>query len=175
MVKTTEDGEVTGEVPSDAPDLFYVIGKSLTSRSTRYDNQIMLIKRLGKLVGSSHVVEGASLLATYHRAWPLLQEPSQTWTITCENAIIRLRAYSYPSLQADAYDKPVTIEIHWYADGHVEDVEWKWEDETVPVRARSTTSSMLAFAGGRESGYADLKSAVDVSEQLEAWLSTGRW
>ena len=117
-------------------------------------------------------------------------EPTINWTITCEHATIRLRTYDYPSLQADAYGKPVLIDVYWRKNKELEKVEWRWHDveenEEVSERSRITGRCLSAFgktiSGQRdcsghaqEYGWADLKSALRLTEQLDGWLERGEW
>lgn len=115
--------------------------------------------------------------ASYHRAWPFPGEATITWTIACEDADVRLRVYDYPSLQADAYGKPVLIDIHRADTDEVESVTWQWPIgfEEPPVRSRNTARSLQALALGRDEDWADLKEAVRLIEQLESWLERQRW
>lgn len=83
--------------------------------------------------------------------------------------------YDYPSLQADAYGKPVLIDIRRPESDEVEPVEWQWPDESLPVRSRNTAHCLRAFARGDDENWADLRSAAVVMEQLEAWLALKRW
>lgn len=119
----------------------------------------------------------ASLSASYHRAWPFPGEATITWTVTCEHADVRLRVFDYPSLQADAYGKPVLIEIRHPDTDEIESVDWKWSEEfeNLPVRSRNTARCLQAFALGHDKNWANLKKVVRSTEQLESWLETGKW
>lgn len=132
---------------------------------------------VGTLRESSLVTPSATFFASYHRAWPFPGEATISWTITCQNADLRIQVFDYPSLQADAYGKEVLIEIHQKDANKTERVDWQWPEWTkdMSVRGRNTAQSLRAFASGSQDGWADLKSAARLTEQLECWIDGRTW
>ena len=51
-------------------------------------------------------------------------------------------------------EKKATIQVHRYKDDKVEDIEWVWsaEQSPLPLMARPVSSTLYAFADGRDAG-----------------------
>ncbi|RJE18091.1 hypothetical protein PHISCL_09571 [Aspergillus sclerotialis] len=133
-----------------------------------------LISLHGYLPETSHVSRKASLIAYFTRGQPYPGDPSLSWTLNCEFGTIRLTAPAGISLGADAYAEPVTIEVHRFETGEVEQVPWTWSEAQakVSVKARSVQSCLVSFAEGREDGYVSLEDAAHRASQIQGWLDS---
>lgn len=142
-------------------------------------SNVKLTHYLGTLPASSQVSQSASISFLFRRGQPFPSSPSFTWALNCERAEIRLVAPSGISLQADAYDEPVTIQVHDFETDTLADIEWTWNDEQiqVPRRARSVQKVLYAFADAKqngdlhgEAGWVSLEAAATRAYQIERWL-----
>jgi len=93
---------------------------------------------------------------------------------------IRVVAPAGISLQADAYQEPVTIQVHHYDTDSIKEVEWQWNEDQqeVPIRARSVQAVLYAYADwkrgvkelGTEPAWVEIKDAARRAEQIGSWL-----
>lgn len=106
-----------------------------------------------------------------------------TWTLTGETGEIRLISQSAMALQADSYADPVTIQVHNYQTGQVEDVPWAWskEQQEVPARARSVQRVLYAYADWkrgvaekRTDVWVEIDDAAARAAQIDNWLGEFR-
>lgn len=92
---------------------------------------------------------------------------------------MRLVSPSGISLQAAAYDEPVTIQLYDFNTDKVENVSWEWSrlQEEVPVRARTVMGCLYAFADGFKEGegWVGIEDAARRAEQIEGWLRYCGW
>lgn len=128
----------------------------------------------GSLPETTHVSPNASLIAYFARGQPYPGDPSLSWTLNCEFGTIRLTAPAGIGLGAGGYGKPVTIEVHRFETGEIEQVPWTWSETqlVVPVQARSVQSCLVSFAEGREEGYVSLEDAAHRARQIQGWLDS---
>ncbi len=122
-------GTIVGTAATDVPDLIILTGS---------------------LPESAGVKKNATLYARYRRGPPFKGEPPFVWTVNGEKAELRLVSASGPSLQADTYNQPVTLEIHDFETDQVTPVEWNWADWQldIPARGRSIAAEYEAYAAG---------------------------
>ncbi|KAF5123948.1 Galactose/lactose metabolism regulatory protein GAL80 [Metarhizium anisopliae] len=130
-VRDPENGEVVETVRSNVPDLLYLHGR--LAESPRNDAD-------------------ATLAFTFRRGQPFPGTPSLAWSIYGVDGEIRLVAPAGISLQADACDQLVTIQVHDFDTDTVRDVEWDWTDveKQVPVRGRSVQRVLYAYADWKQ-------------------------
>ncbi|KID78855.1 Galactose/lactose metabolism regulatory protein GAL80 [Metarhizium brunneum] len=130
-VRDPENGEVVETVRSNVPDLLYLHGR--LAESPRNDAD-------------------ATLAFTFRRGQPFPGTPSLAWSIYGVDGEIRLVAPAGISLQADACDESVTIQVHDFDTDTVRDVEWDWTDveKQVPVRGRSVQRVLYAYADWKQ-------------------------
>ncbi|PSR99206.1 hypothetical protein BD289DRAFT_479587 [Coniella lustricola] len=169
MKLTNASGTVTGSLRSDVPDLIAVTASLTPSRA---------------------VQQGATLQVRFRRGQPFKGEPALAWWVNCEHGEIRLLSPAGTGLHADAYARPVTIDVHRF--GHeeaskageeavVSKEEWTWldwqEDNQLPLVARSVAQVYDEFyehvVGGKERSYPDFGDALRRHEQLASML--GAW
>lgn len=124
----------------------------------------------GGLPASPHISEGANFTLRIRRGEPFKGEPGLVWTIEGDKGELRLIAPSGPAINAMAYSKPVTIDVHDYATDEVTPVEWSWYDwqEELPVPSRNVGALYDAFADGGE--YPTFQDAVKRHEQIDSLL-----
>lgn len=138
----------------------------------------MLIILAGRLT-SEYVADNAVLTFHFRRGQPFPGTPAFDWRINFEQGEARLVSPSGISLQAAAYDEPVTIQLYHFRTGQLEDVAWDWSDlqKEVPIRARTVMSCLYAFADGIDegSGWVGIEDAARRAEQIEGWLRDGGW
>ncbi|KAG9229451.1 hypothetical protein BJ875DRAFT_499924 [Amylocarpus encephaloides] len=105
-----------------------------------------LINITGTIAPSDTVVDGAKLLARYRRGEPFPEEPALVWVINGEREI-RLVSPGSSALHATAYFKPVTLEVHSFASGSIQRVDWSWSDwkKELPIVSRSVGALYEAF------------------------------
>lgn len=149
---------IVGTTVSDVPDLITVTGSLRDPNITE---------------------SGASLLVRFRQDQPFKGEPSFTWHINCEQGEIRLTAPSGPTLHANAYSEPVTIEVHQFSTDEVHSVQWEWprweEESGISIVGRSVAKLYEAFyesmveGGPRE--YPNFADALERHEQLASMLS----
>lgn len=82
-----------------------------------------LVIATGALSASPIVQEGATLYFRLRRGQPFPGEDPLVWTISGEKGEIRLSSPGGTALQAAAYNKPVTIEVHDHDTDEVQDIE----------------------------------------------------
>lgn len=155
-IRDIRTGEIVETVKSDVPDLLFLHGKLnlFVGNSTNFQ---------GRLAPSPQNDDNATLAFSFRRGQPFPETPSLTWSIYGTKGEIRLVAPSGISLQADAYDVPVTIQVHHFESDTVETVDWDWSDveKEVPIRGRSVQRVLYAYADWKE-GLSDEKAWVDV-------------
>lgn len=73
----------------------------------------------------------------------------------------------------------MSIQIHHYETGEVEDVSWDWTEEqkAVPVRARAVQTVLYAYADAKQTatpntnkGWVDIEDAAARATQIQSWL-----
>ncbi|KAH7093764.1 putative oxidoreductase [Paraphoma chrysanthemicola] len=147
--------EFVGRIKSDVPDL---------------------LSLHGTLAASPLAAPSATLSVSFRRGQPFPGTPSLTWSINCEYGEIRLVSPSGISLQAAAYDEPVSIDVHHFDNDTIESVVWDWTEyqKELPVRARAVSHCLYAFADsrGEGDGWAGLESAAVRSRLIESFLNT---
>lgn len=126
-----------------------------------------LVVATGTLSASPIAQEGATLYFRLRRGQPFLDEPPLVWTINGEKGEIRLVSPGGTALQATAYVKPVTIEVHDHATDTVQQVEWDWADwqKDISLIGRNTGALYEAFVNGDP--YPTFEDALKRHEQLE--------
>jgi hypothetical protein len=141
--------------------------------STIRSNVPDLIILSGSLPGSEIVQADASVLIRFRRGTPFPGEPDLAWTITGEKGELKLSSYGGTSLHANAYSKPVTIEVHDFSTDDVKNIEWSWEDwqEELPIMARSVAKLYESFYEGKEADYPSFETARRRHEQLSGYLA----
>ncbi|EFY88449.1 hypothetical protein J3458_002308 [Metarhizium acridum] len=130
-VRNPESGEVVETVQSNVPDLLHLHGR---------------------LAASPRTDANATLAFAFRRGQPFPGTPSLTWSIYGAGGEIRLVAPAGISLQAEAYDEPVTIQVHDFETDTVRDVRWDWTDveKQVPIRGRSVQRVLYAYADWKQ-------------------------
>ncbi|KFG87197.1 putative oxidoreductase [Metarhizium anisopliae] len=130
-VRDPQNGEVVETVRSNVPDLLYLHGR--LAESPRNDAD-------------------ATLAFAFRRGQPFPGTPSLAWSIYGVDGEIRLVAPAGISLQADACDESVTIQVHDFDTDTVRDVKWDWTDveKQVPVRGRSVQRVLYAYADWKQ-------------------------
>lgn len=118
-IENRQTKEIIETVRSDVPDLVVVTGT---------------------LRASPIAQEGATLYFRLRRGQPFLGEDPLVWTINGEKGEIRLSSPGGTALQATAYNKPVTIEVHAHETDHVQKIEWDWTEwqKEISVIGRNT-------------------------------------
>ena len=153
-IRDSSTNEIVEHMKSDVPDL---------------------LSLHGALASSSQSVPGATLSFLFRRGQPFPGTPSLVWTINCERGEIRLVSPSGISLQAAAYDEPVTIQVHHFRTDKVEEIDWTWSErqQDLPIVARSVSECLYAFAEGREEGHgwAGIQSAAVRAHLIERLMS----
>ena len=126
----------------------------------------------GKLSESSVAKEGASVSLYYRRGQEFKGEPAYRLSINGEKGELRLLSLQGPSLHAQSYSKPVTIEIHDFETDEVTAVEWKWDDwqEVLPFASRSIGAVYELFAEGDAGDYTTFDIALKRHQQLNEIL-----
>ncbi|KAI0475727.1 putative oxidoreductase [Xylariaceae sp. FL0804] len=117
----------------------------------------------------------ATLSLTYRRGQPFPNTPSFAWTINCENGEIRVISPTTTSLETEVEDENRTrINVHYFADNRVEEVEWDWSEEQkkVPLMARTVMRSLYEFADGKAEGdgWVGLEDAAGRAAMVEGFL-----
>jgi hypothetical protein len=108
-----------------------------------------------RLAPSAHAVSDATLSFIFRRGQPFPGAPAVTWTLNFQHGEIRVQSPTSGFFDADPSDeKKVAFQVHYYEDGKVEDVEWGWSSEqaALPLMARPVSSTLYAFADGRDAG-----------------------
>ena len=153
-----ESGEVTETTRSNVPDL---------------------VIATGTLTASEVAQDGASVMVSFRRGQPFPSSPGFVWTVNGEKGELRLTARGGPTLQANAYTEPVTIEVHDFQTDAVDSVAWAWEEwqTELPVRGRSIATLYDLFAEGKSDGavpsFEDaLERHVQLEKLLERWPRT---
>ncbi|KAF2806146.1 putative oxidoreductase [Mytilinidion resinicola] len=158
-IRDPKSGRIIETVRSDVPDLLSLDGLWPTA--------------------SEYTADNATLLFQFRRGQPFPGTPSLEWRINFEDGEVRLVSPSGISLQAAAYDEPVTIQLHHFDTEKVENIEWDWNSlqKEVPIRARTVLSCLYAFADGVREGYGwvGIEDAARRAEQIEGWLKEGGW
>ncbi|KAF2030190.1 oxidoreductase [Setomelanomma holmii] len=153
-VRNPSTKEIVDHITSDVPDLLAVHGT---------------------LTGSPHAVPGSTLSFFFRRGQPFPGTPSLTWSINCVRGEIRLISPSGISLQAAAYDEPVSIQVHHFVTDEVDNINWGWNDRQLelPIRARTVSECLYAFADhrGEDDGWAGLESAAKRARLIEKFLN----
>lgn len=141
--------EITGTLTSDVPDLIFITGT---------------------LPASENVQGGASFSFRYRRGPRFKGDQALVWTVNGEKGEIRVTA---PKTSSFHGDQEVLIEVHDFATGEVEQVEWNWESwqEKLPLPARSIGRVYEAYAADDKSGYSSFEHALKRQQQLETVLS----
>lgn len=134
-----------------------------------------LVIATGALAASDIAREGASVLVSFRRGQPFLGSPGFVWTVNGEQGEMRLTARGGPTLQANAYTEPVTLEVHDFASDSVEAVAWSWEawQTELPICGRSIATLYDLFAEGKADGAVpSFDDALARQIQLERLLRT---
>lgn len=108
-----------------------------------------------RLQPTSRTADDATLSFIFRRGQPFPGTPSVSWALNFERGEIRIQSPTSGFFDADPSDeKKVTIQVHHYDDDKVEDVEWGWttEQSALPLMARPVSSTLYAFADGRDAG-----------------------
>lgn len=108
-----------------------------------------------RLAPSAHAVSDATLSFIFRRGQPFPGVPAVTWTLNFQHGEIRVQSPTSGFFDADPSDeKKVAFQVHYYEDDKVEDVEWGWSSEqaALPLMARPVSSTLYAFADGRDAG-----------------------
>lgn len=131
------------------------------------------------VLATGSVASGASVLVRFRRGQPFPGDAGLVWTVNGERGEVRLRAQGGPTLQANAYAEPVTLELHDYAADTVQEVGWEWEEwqAELPVRGRSVAMLYERFAQGsdgvdNDQGTPSFEDAVERHAQLEKLLES---
>ncbi|AEO63788.1 af2eb89a-6de0-4725-9bc7-95546f2f8b57 [Thermothielavioides terrestris] len=149
-------GEVVKTVRSDVPDLIFVSGKWAESTLTQ---------------------KNATLHFRLSKGSPFPGEPALQWTITGEKGEIRVVSPKTIFLSMGDPTAPPVLEIHDFATGNVEKVEWDWEDwrADLPLPARNVGALYESYAKDKGAGAAESYAAFAVAlkrhEQLEGLLA----
>lgn len=151
-IENLKTKEVIETVKSDVPDL---------------------VIATGTLRESPIAQEGAALYFRLRRGQPFLGEDPLVWTINGEKGEIRLSSPGGTALQATAYNKPVTIEVHDHETDSVQKIEWGWTDwqEEISVIGRNTGALYENYVNG--DAYPTFEDALKLHEKLEETM--GDW
>lgn len=151
-IENRQTKEVIKTVRSDVPDL---------------------VIATGTLRASPIAQEGATLYVRLRRGQPFPGEDPLVWTINGEKGEIRLSSPGGTALQATAYNKPVTIEVHDHETDEVQEIEWDWAEwqKGISVVGRNTGALYDNYANGGE--YPTFEDALKLHEELEEIM--GHW
>lgn len=108
-----------------------------------------------RLAPSAHAVDDATLSFIFRRGQPFPGTPLVSWTLNFERGEIRVQSPASGFFDADPGDgEKVKFQVYYHEDGRVEDVEWGWSGEqaALPLAARLVSSTLFAFADGRDAG-----------------------
>ncbi|KAI7775532.1 hypothetical protein LA080_006724 [Diaporthe eres] len=132
-----------------------------------------LVIGTGTLRASPIAHEGATLYFRLRRGQPFLCEDPLVWTINGEKGEIRLSSPGGTALQATAYSKPVTIEVHVHETDNVQKIEWDWTEwqKGISVMGRNTGALYENYANG--GAYPTFEDALKLHEKLEEIM--GDW
>lgn len=127
-----------------------------------------LIITVGQLEGPL-AVSGATVLTSLRLGSPFPGQPALSWTVIGEKAEIRLVGEGTATLQAQGYDKPVTLELHDFATGTVEQIPWNWAgwQKELPVLSRSVGELYERFADSGSMGLPTFEEAFARHQQLD--------
>ncbi|OAL47584.1 hypothetical protein IQ07DRAFT_572328 [Pyrenochaeta sp. DS3sAY3a] len=134
-----KDGEVTGTITSDVPDLLAVHGT---------------LKEVRDIVS-----KGATLTASFRLGTPFKGNPGLIWTIAGETGEIQVKAPGPYLMSGDSYNGPITIEHHDFASDEVQDLKWDWQgwQKELGIRGRSTAEVYERYAEWIEAGKGEVK------------------
>lgn len=151
-IENRQTKEITETVKSDVPDL---------------------VIATGTLRASSITEGGAILYFRLRRGQPFLDEDPLIWTINGEKGEIRLSSPGGTALQATAYNKPVTIEVHVHETDTVQKIEWDWAEwqKGISVIGRNTGALYENYLNG--DAYPTFEDALKLHERLEEIM--GDW
>ncbi|KAL3478316.1 oxidoreductase [Aspergillus californicus] len=147
---------VTETVKTDVPDLIILQGQ-LQARDT---------------------TDTSTLFARFGLGAPFPGEPAMVWHVVGETGELRLTAEGTTTLQAQGYDKPVSIDIFDFNTNKVEAVRWTWSDwqSALPIPAGSVGRLYEALASGDTAGIPSFEDALRRHMQLGEMLSSGsKW
>lgn len=145
-IEKRQTKEIIATVKSDVPDI---------------------VIATGTLHASPIAQEGATLYFRLRRGQPFLGEDPLVWTINGEKGEIRLSSPGGTALQATAYNKPVTIEVHVHHTGDVQKIEWDWTEwqKEISVIGRNTGALYENYFNGE--AYPTFEDALKLHEKLE--------
>ncbi|RMZ67576.1 oxidoreductase family [Pyrenophora seminiperda CCB06] len=133
-----------------------------------------LLSFQGKIVPSSRTATNATLSGYFRRGPPFPNTPALTWSINCEHGEIRITSVTSMSLQAFENDGPAAIQIHYFENDEVEEVEWDWSEmqKEVPILARDVMTCLYAFADGKneEDGWVGIEDAANYARMINRFL-----
>lgn len=144
-IENRQTKEIIETVKSDVPDL---------------------VIATGTLRASAIAQEGATLYFRLRRGQPFLGEDPLVWTINGEKGEIRLSSPGGTALQATAYNKPVTIEVHVHETDNVQKIEWDWTEwqKDISVIGRNTGALYENYFNG--DAYPTFEDALKLHETL---------
>lgn len=143
-------------VRSNVPDLVFVSGKWAESATTQ---------------------KNATLHFRFRRGQAFPGEPVLHWSINGEKGEIRFVSPQSTFISVGDDSTPKTIEVHDFATGNVEKVEWDWEDwqAELPFPARNIATLYERFAEAKAANaaekYVTFERALKRHEQLEGLLA----
>jgi predicted dehydrogenase len=108
-----------------------------------------------RLKPSPHTVDDATLSFIFRRGQTFPGTPSVTWALNFQYGEIRVQSLASGFFDADRSDeKKVTAQIHHHENDNIEDIEWAWsaEQSALPLMSRPVSSTLYAFADGRDAG-----------------------
>lgn len=151
-IENRQTKEIIETVKSDVPDL---------------------VIATGTLPASSIAQEGATVYFRLRRGQPFLGEDPLVWTINGEKGEIRLSSPGGTALQATAYNKPVTIEVHVHETDDVQKIEWDWTEwqKNISIIGRNTGALYENYFNG--DAYPTFEDALKLHERLEEIM--GDW
>ena len=135
---TGSDGKVKERVSSDVPDLISIIGE---------------------------LDSGASMSINLRRGQPFKGSPGFLWNIHGELGEIRVTASSPTFVSLGATAK---VEVHNFARDEVEEVNWEWNDISLPAPAQNIGGLYNQFARGAKGLYPDFDEALKRHRYIEA-------
>ncbi|KAL2823209.1 NAD(P)-binding protein [Aspergillus cavernicola] len=132
----------------------------------------------GQLQQAPDATDTSTLFARFSPGAPFPGEPAMVWHVVGERGELRLTAEATTTLQAQGYDKPVSIEIFNLDTNEVQAVGWTWSDwqTALPIPARSVGRLYEAFASGDTEGIPSFEDALHRHMRLGDMLSSGsKW
>lgn len=125
-----------------------------TISETTTSNVPDLLSLNARLAPAPHTAPNATLSFFFRRGQPFPGGSALTWILNFEHGEIKVESPTSGFLEPGSKDKPITILVHRYGDGSVEEVQWEWSAEQagLPLMARSVSATLFAFADGKPEG-----------------------